>query len=117
MLRDRRVIRFRCRAGHAFSVQSLRCAQSESTENKLGTLLRALSEEAALARLLLEACVAHSDDLRTGLHADIQSAEQRAARVSELLRTSLGTESYRAAVDQFLPALGELETARDDGGH
>lgn len=116
MLRDRRVIRFRCRAGHAFSAQSLRCAQSEDTENKLGTLLGAFSDEVALARLLLDAAVEHPVDLRAALHSDIQSAELRTALVSEWLRTSLGPEAYSASTgDQLRPAIDEMETTRDEG--
>ncbi|MEX3916299.1 chemotaxis protein CheB [Paraburkholderia sp. BR10872] len=92
MLRDRRVIRFRCRAGHAFSAQSLLCAQLESRESKLGALLGDLSEEVALARLLLDSPLAQTGNLCVALKARIQQAEHRAAKVNEWLQGNSAIE-------------------------
>jgi two-component system chemotaxis response regulator CheB len=44
------MVRFRCRVGHAYSVESMFAQHSESLENALWGSLRALEESAALAR-------------------------------------------------------------------
>jgi two-component system chemotaxis response regulator CheB len=44
------VVHFRCRTGHAYSPESLLAKQSESLENTLWAAVRALEENAALAR-------------------------------------------------------------------
>ncbi|WP_051391141.1 chemotaxis protein CheB [Paraburkholderia mimosarum] len=112
MLRDQRVARFRCRAGHAFSAQSLLCARRESIESKLGMVLGALSEEAALARLLLKTPSAQAADCQTALHAEIHATEQRAAQVSEWLRGPSETDSkYGLASTRLLSAIAAQNTA------
>jgi len=47
-MKDTRVLRFRCRAGHAFSAQSLFQAQAEVREASLQSLFGALMEQTAL---------------------------------------------------------------------
>lgn len=47
---DRRLLRFRCRAGHAFSAESLLSGQSEARNNLLSAAFGALIEEATLAK-------------------------------------------------------------------
>lgn len=47
---DLRLLRFRCRAGHAFTARSLLSAQADTREDLIGSLTGALFEEAALAR-------------------------------------------------------------------
>ncbi|MGL4621652.1 MAG: chemotaxis protein CheB, partial [Chroococcidiopsis sp.] len=47
-LDEGRLMRFRCRTGHAYSTDSLLAAQSESLEDALWSALRALEEKAAL---------------------------------------------------------------------
>ncbi|MCA3194126.1 MAG: chemotaxis protein CheB [Cupriavidus sp.] len=53
-INDSRMLRFRCRAGHAFSVSSLFAAQMEARENQLFALAGMFAEEAALAQRILE---------------------------------------------------------------
>ncbi|SDE43993.1 chemotaxis protein CheB [Paraburkholderia lycopersici] len=93
VLRDRRTIRFRCRAGHAFSARSLLCAQEELRESKLAALFGTLREAATLARLLLETRAAQNADFRVALSTSIDAAEREAAQVSEWLRTTSGAGS------------------------
>jgi two-component system, chemotaxis family, protein-glutamate methylesterase/glutaminase len=47
-LNENNLVRFRCRVGHAFSVESLLAQQSDALEEALWTALRALEETAAL---------------------------------------------------------------------
>ncbi|MDV2993962.1 MAG: Protein-glutamate methylesterase/protein-glutamine glutaminase [Chroococcidiopsis sp. SAG 2025] len=51
-LDEGRLMRFRCRTGHAYSTDSLLAAQSESLEDALWSALRALEEKAALTQRL-----------------------------------------------------------------
>ena len=53
-LDDKRVLRFRCRSGHAFSADSLASAQSEARYNLLSSIFGALIEESTLLRRLSE---------------------------------------------------------------
>lgn len=53
-LNDSNLIRFRCRTGHAFSVESLLAQQSEALEEALWTALRALEETAALRERMFQ---------------------------------------------------------------
>ncbi len=48
------VLRFRCRVGHAYSAESLLSAKTDSTEAALWAAMRALEEDAALARRMAE---------------------------------------------------------------
>jgi len=43
---------FRCRVGHAFAADSLQATQSEAVESALWAAMRALEEDASLARRL-----------------------------------------------------------------
>ena len=54
-LRDRPMLRFRCHVGHAYTADAVLAAQGEEVERRLGTLLRAHQERAALARRMAEA--------------------------------------------------------------
>jgi two-component system chemotaxis response regulator CheB len=53
-IRDDKLIRFRCRIGHAFSVESLLAAQTEQLEGALWAALRALEEKASLSGRLAD---------------------------------------------------------------
>lgn len=54
-LGDDRLIRFRCRSGHAFSALSLLDGQADARDGLQSALFAALLEEASLARRLLQA--------------------------------------------------------------
>jgi two-component system chemotaxis response regulator CheB len=51
-LKDRRVLRYRCRSGHAFSGQSLLSGQADAREAIVSSLFGALVEEVTLAKRL-----------------------------------------------------------------
>ena len=51
-VRDRRVLRFRCQTGHAYSAMTLLKVLATISEAAVGASLRALAQEAELARRL-----------------------------------------------------------------
>jgi two-component system chemotaxis response regulator CheB len=53
-LRDGELLRFRCRVGHAYSVETLLAAQSDGQEVALWTALRALEDKVTLARRIAD---------------------------------------------------------------
>ncbi|MBB5428950.1 two-component system chemotaxis response regulator CheB [Paraburkholderia atlantica] len=87
-LRDRRMMRFRCRAGHAFSALCLLGEQQRSRDNHLAALFGLLNEEAALARRLLNARLAQRIDTDVALHERIGGAEREATQVWQWLCAS-----------------------------
>jgi len=85
------LLRYRCRIGHAYAVESLHAAQTESIDFALGTALRALEERAVLSRRLAKRMEAAG---RTGLavrYADrAEEAEEHAAALRGLTAEQLG---------------------------
>ncbi len=53
-IEDNDILRFRCRVGHAFSVESMFAGQSESVESALWVALKNLQESADLTRRLAQ---------------------------------------------------------------
>jgi len=51
---DEEMLRFRCRVGHAYTAQSLDAQQSEAVEGALWAAIRALEEQASLAKQMAE---------------------------------------------------------------
>jgi two-component system chemotaxis response regulator CheB len=62
-LQEGELVRFRCRVGHAYSVDSLLAEQAEQLEAALWTALRALEEKASLSRRLVERARQQGQDL------------------------------------------------------
>ena len=90
-LSDKRMLRFRCRAGHAFSAESLLSEQAESRETQLSSVFGALTEEMTLGRRLLESVpYKRSADLTAGLNARIEAIEREAEQVCEWQRALTG---------------------------
>jgi len=79
-LRDNRMMRFRCRAGHAFSAESLLAEQAASRETQLSALFGSLTEEASLAKRLRDAPVYEDRaELTTSLNSKVQGIEVESA--------------------------------------
>jgi two-component system, chemotaxis family, protein-glutamate methylesterase/glutaminase len=85
-LNDNDLLRFRCRAGHAYLAESLHEEQSETEEDMLWEAFRALEEGAALARRIAE-----SERERNRAEAAMryeesaQKIERRATAIQQML--------------------------------
>lgn len=62
-VKDDRVLRFRCRIGHAYTVNSLLAAQSDRVEVSMASTLRGLEESAGLSRSLARRARDRGQDL------------------------------------------------------
>lgn len=69
---ERGIVRFRCRVGHVYSVESMLAAQTDSVDRALWTALRSVEERAALTHRLAERARAR------GHHWAARAFEQRA---------------------------------------
>lgn len=94
------VVHFRCRTGHAYSPESLMAKQSESLEATLWAALRALEENAALARRMERWMIQRQQERHRGEGTEerytrrAQEAEQHA----ELLRRVLMDEPEKSVI-------------------
>lgn len=85
-IKQGKITRFRCRTGHAFSVNTLLAEQSEATEEALWMALRALEERAALVeRLGSQARERNQNFSAKRFEQEWQHAQQRAKLVRKLL--------------------------------
>lgn len=85
-LQEGKLVRFRCRTGHAFSANTLMAEQSQALEEALWIALRTLEERAALAVRM--ASQARQRDQRFSakrFEEQGQDAQQRAALIRKLL--------------------------------
>jgi two-component system, chemotaxis family, protein-glutamate methylesterase/glutaminase len=90
-LNDRRVLRFRCRSGHAFSALSLLSGQVDARESLMSSIFGVLIEEITLSRQLLDHPEYASDpQVGGGLAARVSSLEQEAAQICDWLHTLIG---------------------------
>jgi two-component system chemotaxis response regulator CheB len=90
-LKDLRVLRYRCRSGHAFSAQSLLSGQADAREAHLSTLFGALIEEASLAnRLRGEPLFAEDAYTAESLRNRADQLNSQANKVSEWLHVMTG---------------------------
>lgn len=85
-VREGKLIRFRCRTGHAFSINSLIAEQSDALEVALWSALRALEEKAALTQRMGEQAIARNQTLSAKrFREQAQESHQGAALIRELL--------------------------------
>ena len=98
---DRRVLRFRCRTGHAWTSQSLMAEQDEQVEESLWIALRVLEERADLSRRLGQEAEQGGQDWTAGHHA---TRAAQADRAVDVIKQVLGAELSSA--ERGAPATG-----------
>lgn len=98
---DERVLRFRCRTGHAWTSDSLAMQQEEQVEEALWVALRVLEERAAFSRQLSEQAAEGPAQWAAAHHTRrADEADRSAALVRRVLQDEL------AAVDRPVAAAG-----------
>jgi two-component system chemotaxis response regulator CheB len=89
------VMRFRCRVGHGYSVETLLAEQSDSVEAALWTAMMALKERAALARRMAERLAERGSD---------RSAERFVDQATE---ADVRAETIRRVLEHVDPAVSQ----------
>jgi two-component system chemotaxis response regulator CheB len=90
-LKDQRVLRFRCRSGHAFSALSLLSGQADARENLTSTIFGVLIEEVSLTKRLAEHPEFAADpQIVGGLEGRAQFLEKQVTQVCDWLHTLTG---------------------------
>jgi two-component system chemotaxis response regulator CheB len=83
---DRSIVRFRCRVGHVYSMESMLAAQTDSVDRALWTALRSLEERAALTHRLAERALARRQRWAARAFEErARAADGHAAVLRELL--------------------------------
>ncbi len=99
------LLRFRCRVGHAWSASNMVAAQNESTENALWAALRALEENAALARRMADRARERKSLLAERFQQRGDEAGRNAAVIRELLmKQTYGEPAAEADSEDIEPA-------------
>jgi two-component system chemotaxis response regulator CheB len=85
-IQDGELVRYRCRVGHAFSLESMMAAQSEGVEEALWAALKTLEESVSLSRRLGDQARQRGQDrLAQRFEEKLQNAEQRAEMIRSVL--------------------------------
>jgi two-component system chemotaxis response regulator CheB len=92
-LRDNGLIRYRCHTGHAFTLETLRMAQSEVWERTLYSAMRAQQEQAMLARRVAEEARARQEPVSAAeFERRAKDYEEGAEVIRQLLAGTAPTE-------------------------
>lgn len=90
-VKDPRLVRFRCRSGHAYTALSLLGAQADAHETQLSSLFGAAIEEATLARRMMGMEEFRDDpDFASVLRTRIELVERETAEVADWLHVTAG---------------------------
>jgi len=85
-VRDGNLLRFRCRVGHAYSVDSVLAGQSEAVEEALWRALKTLEESISFSRRIAnDARKGGKDRLAKRFEERIQETERHSAAIRQLL--------------------------------
>jgi two-component system chemotaxis response regulator CheB len=99
-IQEAEVVRYRCRVGHAYGVESLLAHQGHAVESALWTAMMALKERAVLSRRMADRLRARGGDVSAGRFSDqANDADVRAGVILEVLRNlglAAGQEAERA---------------------
>ena len=100
-LRDQDLLRFRCRVGHAFSVESVEAAQVEQLEDALWTALKTLEENASLSRRMAKRASERGQKSLVRLYEErVRGAEQRARLIQQVFEKEKPVSIPEAAIGQ-----------------
>ncbi len=115
---DGDLLRFRCRVGHAFSVDSVLAGQTEVIEEALWTALKALEENASFSRRLAhDAGNSGKDWLAKRFGERVQEAERNAAVIREVLEKSSMDAVLNTSVEFVEDEEQENPTISQDDPH
>lgn len=99
-IQEAEVVRYRCRVGHAYGVESLLAHQGDAVESALWTAMMALKERAVLSRRMADRLRARGGDVSADRFTDqANEADLRARVILEVLRNlglAAGQEAERA---------------------
>jgi two-component system, chemotaxis family, protein-glutamate methylesterase/glutaminase len=85
-IQDGELARFRCRVGHAYSIESMMAAQSEGVEEALWAALKTLEESASLSRRLEDQARERGQEWLAQRFAErLHDAQQRAEAIRPIL--------------------------------
>jgi two-component system, chemotaxis family, protein-glutamate methylesterase/glutaminase len=105
------LVRYRCRVGHAYGAESLLAEQTDAVEAALWTALKALKEQAVLARRLASRMVERGNQRSASSFASQADDTDRMARtIADVLRSG----SYAAWTDAASGGTSEPGSAPDD---
>jgi len=116
-MQEGELLRYRCRVGHAYSMDSLLAGQSESLEHVLYAALRGLEEIAALSRRVAERARQRDQAI---VARRFEDKAQNAMRNAEILRQLLLRDESESMLDDEVaahaptgqtPAAGDVEVA------
>ena len=100
-IKDGELARFRCRVGHAYSIESMMAAQSERVEEALWAALKTLEESVSLSRRLADQARERGQDwLAQRFEEKLQDAQQRA----EMIRSALFKDKTLPSADMAAQA-------------
>jgi two-component system chemotaxis response regulator CheB len=86
---EERLVRFRCRVGHIFSLESLSAAQAEGLESALWTTLRALEDNAGLSHRMASRARHRGHPLSAARYDEMaRNTEQQAELVRQAIKTN-----------------------------
>ncbi len=97
-LHEGKLIRFRCRTGHAYSINTLLAEQTDALEVALWSALRALEEKAALTERMAARARSRSQNISAQrFQEQAQDSQQSATLVRQMLLKSDTSEELAAA--------------------
>lgn len=109
-LEEGKLIRFRCRTGHALSVKTLLAKQTEAVEDAMWVALRALEEKAALAQRLASRARERNQSVTVKhFEEQEQSSKQPAAVIRQMLLQGNGSNAEVSRFNGHL--VGKLNRA------
>ncbi|HLJ36058.1 MAG TPA: chemotaxis protein CheB [Ktedonobacteraceae bacterium] len=99
-IEDDSILRFRCRVGHAFSIESMFAGQSESVENALWVALKNLQENADFTRRLVQHARTHGHSmLAQRYETRLREVNKHIEVIANILKNSNQHESSVVEMD------------------